>query len=580
MANGNFSKTPANNLTLYCEWTSVANTVGNYSTVTVTAYLIHYELYAGSRTNNTITCGSDSQTYTSPSISYSSNSSLKTTLLGSKSFAVYHNDNGSKSVNLSASWVFNGTYSGTSVGTVTASTTAVLDDIPRAATATGGTDFVSNGNPTMSYTNPGGFTVDAYIEIPDVLALFRYNIGNSGSYEWELTSAEREQLVKAAPDSTTLSVRLGIRTTIGSTYKYSYVTKTMTVHSSVVPTIANIVWTKSSSEPSTWPMTQGVTKGTMSISGASGTLGSTIKSYSLTFAGYSSTSSTLSVPNIAASGTLSAVAKVTDSRNRTTTKTVDFTVSAYTKPKATISAYRSNASGVEDALGEYLCVKATPSFSAVGNNAITALTLGYKRHSNSSYTSVTLTSGTSKVIAASSDYTWDWRVTVTDRISSVVYNGSISTGEVVIDILANGKGIGLGKVAEGEGLDCAWAMKLQGSPVSDYVVEQGTSGIWIYRKWASGIAECWGVSDAITQTTSTDWNVMTSNTATPSISYPFTFKNSPVVSPSVHIHDGNFWLVTFNAGSTTKTPTYQIARGKSATTVTFKLGFHVFGQWK
>ena len=28
-------------------------------------------------------------------------------------------------------------------------------------------------------------------------------------------------------------------------------------------------------------------------------------------------------------------------------------------------------------------------------------------------------------------------------------------------------------------------------PVADYVVEQGTSGIWTYRKWNSGIAECW-----------------------------------------------------------------------------------------
>lgn len=26
----------------------------------------------------------------------------------------------------------------------------------------------------------------------------------------------------------------------------------------------------------------------------------------------------------------------------------------------------------------------------------------------------------------------------------------------------------------------------------DYVVEQGTSGFWTYRKWSSGIAECWG----------------------------------------------------------------------------------------
>lgn len=31
------------------------------------------------------------------------------------------------------------------------------------------------------------------------------------------------------------------------------------------------------------------------------------------------------------------------------------------------------------------------------------------------------------------------------------------------------------------------------APEADYVVEQGISGLWTYRKWNSGIAECWGV---------------------------------------------------------------------------------------
>ena len=26
----------------------------------------------------------------------------------------------------------------------------------------------------------------------------------------------------------------------------------------------------------------------------------------------------------------------------------------------------------------------------------------------------------------------------------------------------------------------------------DYIVEQGTDGMWTYRKWNSGVAECWG----------------------------------------------------------------------------------------
>ena len=31
--------------------------------------------------------------------------------------------------------------------------------------------------------------------------------------------------------------------------------------------------------------------------------------------------------------------------------------------------------------------------------------------------------------------------------------------------------------------------------LADYVVEQGTSGIWTYRKWNSGVSECWGKQD-------------------------------------------------------------------------------------
>lgn len=43
------------------------------------------------------------------------------------------------------------------------------------------------------------------------------------------------------------------------------------------------------------------------------------------------------------------------------------------------------------------------------------------------------------------------------------------------------------------------------SNLADYIVEQGVSGIWTYRKWASGIIECWGQTDigavGITNTT-------------------------------------------------------------------------------
>lgn len=37
--------------------------------------------------------------------------------------------------------------------------------------------------------------------------------------------------------------------------------------------------------------------------------------------------------------------------------------------------------------------------------------------------------------------------------------------------------------------------------VKDYVVEEGTSGIWQYRKWNSGIMEAWIIEDLESSTT-------------------------------------------------------------------------------
>lgn len=41
-------------------------------------------------------------------------------------------------------------------------------------------------------------------------------------------------------------------------------------------------------------------------------------------------------------------------------------------------------------------------------------------------------------------------------------------------------------------------VSLGNDALTDYVVEQGTDGIWTYRKWNSGIAECWCKKTATT----------------------------------------------------------------------------------
>ena len=79
--------------------------------------------------------------------------------------------------------------------------------------------------------------------------------------------------------------------------------------------------------------------------------------------------------------------------------------------------------------------------------------------------------------------------------SNRVWTLTVSTIEVPLDINVNLPGIACGKVAEtkkafefAEG----WKLKFGSYPMMDYIVEQGKSGVWTYRKWASGVAECWG----------------------------------------------------------------------------------------
>ena len=42
--------------------------------------------------------------------------------------------------------------------------------------------------------------------------------------------------------------------------------------------------------------------------------------------------------------------------------------------------------------------------------------------------------------------------------------------------------------------------------MADYVKSQGTSGIWTWRVWNSGIAECWGQTATATYNSWTLWN--------------------------------------------------------------------------
>lgn len=103
--------------------------------------------------------------------------------------------------------------------------------------------------------------------------------------------------------------------------------------------------------------------------------------------------------------------------------------------------------------------------------------------------------------------TYTATITVSDTIgSSKSWDLTVPTISVPFDINVDLPGAAFGKVAEhAKTLELAddWGLRIQGFPMVDYIVEQGTNNGWLYRKWAGGMVEFWG--NAIDMTTQSGW---------------------------------------------------------------------------
>ena len=120
---------------------------------------------------------------------------------------------------------------------------------------------------------------------------------------------------------------------------------------------------------------------------------------------------------------------------------------------------------------------------------------------------------------------------------------------------------------------------------TDYVVGHGTQGVWTYRRWASGIAECWieAYKPPTIQFNESWGRVLWSATIASPGNYPFTFKSSPLVIPtwaSASKYSCPIWARPLGGGSLTRCPNFQAidqGKGSQANTV---LGVYVKGTWK
>ncbi len=150
-----------------------------------------------------------------------------TITVASGTVRVPHNSDGSKTISFSASF----TDSSNGKGTASLSGTLNLTKIARYATMNSAGNFNDEQNPSFTFSNPANTSMSCWLEPkPNGEHLAERNFsGTSGTYTWELTEEERNQLIAKCTDGNSCKCRIGLYSTLGGSIQASYKDITMTI---------------------------------------------------------------------------------------------------------------------------------------------------------------------------------------------------------------------------------------------------------------------------------------------------------------------------------------------------------------
>ena len=118
-----------------------------------------------------------------------------------------------------------------------------------------------------------------------------------------------------------------------------------------------------------------------------------------------------------------------------------------------------------------------------------------------------------------------------------------------------------------------------------HIVESGTSGIWSYRKWSDGTAECWGRIDYNMGTFNTQsGSLYIADNLCESVNYPsYLFIEAPVEVASAIAGNYAIWLAPWD-GAGTKDHTAQYNAIRTSSTGSSSLSGYISliakGKWK
>ena len=213
---------------------------------------------------------------------------------------------------------------------------------------------------------------------------------------------------------------------------------------------------------------QGQSKLSVAIS-ATLSYNSPIISYAASVNGASYNKASFTTEVLLSSGLNKISASVTDQRNRSGSVEKSFDVLAYDKPAIShLAVKRCNSDGTENNRGEFAKVVFSYSITSLDSKNSVECVIKYKKSSETEYTSQTITSladvyeATEKefVFAADSGSSFDVTLEVTDDFATSSRSTSVSTGFTIMNWLASGLGMAIGKVAElSETFEVAWNAK-------------------------------------------------------------------------------------------------------------------------
>ena len=467
------------------------------------------------------------------------------------------------------------------------------------------TAFTDAAKPTVQYVNPRGEEVSvlqmgiARTDNDAMIVPYRdVSKANSSSYTFNFTADELNAFYSFLNTTTSGSVYFALRSTVdGKTnVSSSYATVSLVDYSPVLSPIIEDINTQTlalTGNASTFVKYYSTARFAVN---ATARKGAGIVSHYTTHNNAIYRNATGTVNNIEQTKfTLSA----TDSRNITSSTTVNVSMLDYIKLTCNLSA---GLPTTDDKIP--LTVTGNfwnNSFGAVRNT----IRIQYRYKSNTSSTFSSWAIGVGEGYPSSGNtYTYSFDISVPNHVDN--YTVQVRAIDKLATIESRTVSVQAYPIFDWDADDfnfnvpvniqnnlyVAGDIHQNGVPVTDFIVEQGTKTTgsgnsqanWVYRKWNSGIAECWcrkHVSTAV----NTSWGSLYVSGALSytNITWGVSFTDIPVANITIAPHASGAFLIAGGSTSLTKTNTggYEIARGSAlASAGNFYINYYAIGTWK